>query len=292
MKERIVALFRETEQAKINGSADSAEKRKLRKDLERGLKVLERQGVLTMTGLSLLRRAGNEPSAPPGHRIVEWQVVASNAMSGPAVGDTGERQPMGIASSEIPASEYQAVNPIYILFFGLLFTALWTFLATKKLDPGTPAKFGLGILQLGVGFGVFWWGAQNADARGMSSMLYLLVGWMLITTGELCLSPVGLSMVTKLAPTRMVSTVMGGWFLATAFSNLLAAVIATFTAVGHGAQGVQVVPPPRDTVNTYGDVLGLLALVAIGAALGCLALSPLLNRWIRPAALDQELGTR
>jgi POT family proton-dependent oligopeptide transporter len=122
----------------------------------------------------------------------------------------------------------------------------------------------------------------------MSSMHYLLLGWVLITTGELCLSPVGLSMITKLSPTRMVSTVMGGWFLATAFSNLLAALIATLTAVGEGGDGVQVIPPPKDTVHVYGDVLGLLALVAMGAAVLCLALSPILTRWMRPDESDEE----
>ena len=81
-------------------------------------------------------------------------------------------------------------------------------------------KFALGLLQLGLGFGALWYGAQKADARGMVAVSWLLLGYLLHTTGELCLSPVGLSMVTKLSPRRLVSTVMGAWFLATAFSRI------------------------------------------------------------------------
>ena len=104
----------------------------------------------------------------------------------------------------------------------------------RGLEPGTPVKFALGLLQLGLGFGAFWYGAQSADDRGMVALVWLFIGYLLQTTGELCLSPVGLSMITKLSPAFLVSTVMGMWFLATAFSQFLAAIIAQFTGVGHG----------------------------------------------------------
>ena len=90
-------------------------------------------------------------------------------------------------------------------------------------------------------------------------------------------------MVTKLSPARLVSTVMGAWFLATAFSNYLAAIIAKFTGVGHG-HGGQVVPPPVDTVNTYGDVFGIVGLTAIGSAVLLFFLSPVLKKWMHPEA--------
>ena len=166
-----------------------------------------------------------------------------------------------------------------------MFTALWGFLAARKLDPSAAVKFALGILQLGLGFGVFYLGAEAANARGMSQMHFFLLGFLLITTGELCLSPVGLSMITKLSPTHLVSTIMGGFFLATAFSNLLAGIIAKFTSVGHGGGGAQVIPPPIETTSTYGDMLGVLSLVAIGAAVICFALSPWLTKWMHA---DQE----
>ncbi|HBQ19338.1 MAG TPA: MFS transporter, partial [Myxococcales bacterium] len=113
---------------------------------------------------------------------------------------------------------------------------------------------------------VFYWGAEHANERGMSSMAYLLIGWLFVTTGELFSSPVGLSMVTKLSPGRLVSSIMGGWFLATAFSNYLAAVIATFTGVSHGEEGLQFIPSPMETAETYGDVFGIIGVTALGAA--------------------------
>jgi len=201
---------------------------------------------------------------------IDWQVSESN------VG-------MGIAPRirEIPASTFQAVNPIYILAFGLAFTALWAVLGRLGLEPSTPVKFALGLVQLGLGFGVFWYGAQSADARGMVGLSVLFVGYLLHTTGELCLSPVGLSMVTRLSPANLVSTVMGAWFLATAFSQFLAAIIAQFTGVGHGeGNGEGGIPIPKDTVQVYGGVFGKIAIAALISALICFLLAPLLKRWM------------
>ena len=203
---------------------------------------------------------------------IDWKVAEDN------VG-------MGVARrvDEIPASTLQAVNPIFILLFGLALTMLWTFLANRQREPSTPVKFAFGLLQLGLGFGAIWYGAATADERGMVALGWLLLGYLLHTTGELCLSPVGLSMVTKLSPARLVSTVMGTWFLATAFSQFLASIIAQFTGVSHGgADGEVGIPPPIETVSVYGGVFGKIAISAIVSALVCFALAPLLTRWMHP----------
>ena len=198
---------------------------------------------------------------------VDWQVTKEN------IG-------MGIGGAEIPASIFQAANPIFILIFGLVFTGLWSFLAVRHKDPSIPVKFSLGLFQLGLGFLALWYGATIADPRGMVNMVWLLVGYLLHTTGELCLSPVGLSMVVKLSPSRMVSTIMGAWFLAMAFSNYLASMIASFTGVSHGSGEEQIIPPPIETVHVYGDIFGKIALTAMVSALICFILSPLLKRWM------------
>ena len=112
---------------------------------------------------------------------IKWKVADDN------VGMSVARR-----ANEIPASAFQAVNPIYILLFGLAFSALWTFLGTHGLEPSTPFKFALGLLQLGLGFVALWYGARVADARGMVGVEWLLLAYLLHTTGELCLSPVGL----------------------------------------------------------------------------------------------------
>ena len=109
-------------------------------------------------------------------------------------------------------------------------------------------------------------------------MYWLLLMYLLLTTGELCLSPVGLSMVTKLSPARLVSTVMGSWFLATAFSQFLAAIIAQFAAVDTGDG--KVVPIPAETVDIYGDVYQLVAIMALVSGGICLLMSPLLKKWM------------
>ncbi len=190
-----------------------------------------------------------------------------------------EHAGMTIGGKETPASVFQAVNPICILTFGLAFSALWGFLGKRKMEPSTAVKFGFGLFQLGLGFAAFWWGAQQSDSRGMTSMIWLILGYTLHTTGELCLSPVGLSMVTRLSPVRIVSTVMGGWFLATAFSNLLAAVIAQLTGGEHGDGDAGTLPPPIESVNVYGDVFGQIAIYACAAAVLVWLLSPILKKW-------------
>ena len=186
---------------------------------------------------------------------------------------------MGIGGSEIKATIFQAANPIFILVFGLVLTGLWAFLGPRGWEPNTAVKFALGLLQLGLGFGAFWYGTHTADSRGMVGMSWLLLGYLLQTTGELCLSPVGLSMVTKLSPKRIVSTVMGAWFLATAFSSYLAGVIASFTGIEAAAGESNGIPVPIETVGIYGEVFGKIAIAAIVSAISLFALAPLLNRW-------------
>jgi POT family proton-dependent oligopeptide transporter len=152
----------------------------------------------------------------------------------------------------------------------------WLWGALGRRDPSAGVKFALGLLQLAGGFACFWIGASQADGNGMVAMEWLLLGYLLQTTGELCLSPVGLSLVTKLAPAAIVSTIMGAWFLATAFSHFLAAAIATLTGVKDGGDGAAI-PPPTDTVGVYGDVFGGIALAAAVAGVLLLLLSPWLK---------------
>jgi proton-dependent oligopeptide transporter, POT family len=219
--------------------------------------------LFTLTHLDRLRK-DNKPDF-----TIDWSVSEDN------VG-------MGIAdrNNELAASTFQAVNPIFILVFGLLFTALWSYLGNRGIEPTTPFKFSLGLIQLGLGFAAFWIGANSADERGMVAVSWLLLGYMFQTTGELCVSPVGLSMITKLAPRVLVSTVMGSWFLATALSQYLAAIISQFTGVSHGEGAEKTVPPPIDTVHIYGGVFQNIAIAAVVAGVVCLILAPILQRWM------------
>ncbi len=224
-----------------------------------------------MINLTVLTKARDAKKADAEKTKVQWSVDSD---------DVG----MGVEGSEIPASTFQSVNPICIMIMGLVFTMLWGFLGKRKLEPSTTFKFALGLAQLSLGFVAIWWGAQHCDERGMVSAKWLLICFFLHTTGELCLSPVGLSMVTRLSPTRLVSTVMGAWFLATALSNYLAAVIAAFTQVGLNGDGEQVIPVPLETVDIYGTVFRQIAIAAAVSALICFLLVPLLNKWMHEEA--------
>ncbi|MDP6557593.1 MAG: peptide MFS transporter [Pirellulaceae bacterium] len=215
--------------------------------------------------MDALTKWRNENEDNPGFTI-QWTVV-----------DTNQGMEIAERVDEIPASTFQSVNPIFILVFGLVFAWLWTSLG--RFEPSAPFKFALGLLQLGIGFLAFWYGAQTANDRGMVGLEWLFVGYLFHTTGELCLSPVGLSMMTRLSPKRLGSTVMGTWFLATAFSQYLAAIISQFTGISHGG-GEDTIPIPLESVNVYGDVFWSIAIASMVSALICFALVPLMKMWM------------
>ena len=229
--------------------------------------------IFTLDSLTKLRKEQDDPNFE-----IDWKVTESNVGMG-----------IGSRDHELPASTFQSVNAIYILILGLVFTTLWTYLGSRGWEPSTPVKFSLGLLQLGLGFGAFWLGAQYSSERGMVAVVWLLLGYLLHTTGELCLSPVGLSMVVKLSPKILVSTVMGMWFLATAFSQYLAGMIAMLTSAesnGGDASSAQTIPIPIESVHVYGDLYLKIAIASIISALICFALSPLLKYWMHE---DKEL---
>lgn len=123
-----------------------------------------------------------------------------------------------------PASWLQSINPLFIVIFAPLIGSLWVFLNNRQ--PSIPAKFGLGLLLLGVGFLVMAWAASYASEDYLVSPAWLVVTYFFHTIGELCLSPVGLSSVTKLSPKRFVGQMMGIWFMGSALGNLIAGLLA------------------------------------------------------------------
>ena len=126
----------------------------------------------------------------------------------------------------MPASWLQSINPIFIIIFAPIFGWLWTWLASRNANPSIPVKFALGLLGLSAGFFVLAWGAANASNENLVSPAWLIVTYFLHTVGELCLSPVGLSSITKLAPRGRVGQMMGIWFIAASLGNLFAGLVA------------------------------------------------------------------
>lgn len=127
---------------------------------------------------------------------------------------------------KIPAGWFQSLNPFYIVVLAPIFAAFWVRLAKSQLDPSMPAKFAFGLIILGLGFLIMVGAAKLVVAGNQAAPYWLILTYLLHTMGELCLSPVGLSSVTKLAPKRFVGQMMGIWFLATSLGNLMAGLLA------------------------------------------------------------------
>ncbi len=131
------------------------------------------------------------------------------------------------------ASQTNAINPFYIVLLAIPFSWIWTKLGALNKNPNTPMKFALGIFQLGVGFLIFASTAHFIDENGKVPFLFVFLGYFLITTGELFLSPIGLSKVTELAPKKIAAFIMGVWFLSSTFAHYISGVIAKLTTTGN-----------------------------------------------------------
>jgi len=186
-----------------------------------------------------------------------------------------------IDTGNIPASVFQSINPIYIILFAPLFAALWQFLGKRGLEPSAPAKFALALFQVGAGFLIFAWGAQSVGMAAMTPVIFLFLIYLLHTTGELCLSPVGLSAMNRLAPGFMASLIMGAWFYMTAVGSFVAGKIGEATGGESGEMSKEL------TLSIYSQI-GWIA-IAVGVVV--LALSPLVKKWMHLDTLgDDNVG--
>jgi POT family proton-dependent oligopeptide transporter len=133
---------------------------------------------------------------------------------------------LGFFKFVIPTGWFQSLGPVFIISLAPVMASLWVALNRRSLNPSLPAKFGLGLILLSAGFAVMAGAARLVAAGHKVWPTWLIATYLLHTFGELCVSPVGLSSVTKLAPRRLVGQMMGIWFLATSLGNLIAGLIA------------------------------------------------------------------
>lgn len=182
--------------------------------------------------------------------------------------------------SGVSASVFQSLNAIYIVLLAPLFAWLWTTLGRKGLEPSAPAKFGLGIVQLGIGFLVLVAGSAAAG-DSMVPVLFIFLIYLFHTTGELCLSPVGLSAMNRLAPVHLASLIMGTWFFASATGNFAAGLISAATgseaASGEGAG--------REVVMAVYSQIGW---IAIGVGIAVVVISPLIKKLMHLDSLRDD----
>jgi proton-dependent oligopeptide transporter, POT family len=194
-----------------------------------------------------------------------------------------DRNMLGI---DVPAATFQSINPIYIILLAPLFAWLWTMLGRRGLEPSAPAKFGLAMIQLGAGFLVLVAGAYAFGLENATPVIFIFLIYLLHTTGELCLSPVGLSAMNRLAPAHMASLIMGTWFFASATGNFAAGLIAAATGSGdlEGESGAA-----KEIVL---DVYSTVGWVAVGVGVVVILLAPFVKRLMHLETLrdDDELA--
>ncbi len=181
----------------------------------------------------------------------------------------------------VPAGIFQSINPIYIILLAPLFAGLWQWLGAKGREPSAPAKFGLALAQMGFANLVLVWGAEAYGIAAMTPVILVFAYYFFATTAELCLSPVGLSAMNRLAPKHLASLIMGAWFYMTAVGNFVAGKIGEAT----GGEGGEL------TKQGLLDIYELFGWVAIGAAVAVLIVSPVVKKWMHLDTLrDDDLA--
>jgi Dipeptide/tripeptide permease len=214
--------------------------------------------------------------------------ITSQATSflGIPVGSAAQLQAAGIQpanwwswiDTSMTASQTQSFNAGFILIFAPIFAALWAFLGSRKIDPNPVVKFGLGIIQVGLGFLVIVWGVQSGlvDEQFRTPLVLLALLYMLHTTGELFLSPVGLSEITKLSVASVVSFMMAVWFMASAIAHYVGGMIAGMA--GTETVGGQVLDPGA-ALATSMKVFNQLGWWGVGIGLAFIVASFFIAKW-------------
>ncbi len=181
---------------------------------------------------------------------------------------------------EVPASMFQSLNAGFIFTIAPLFAMLWIALAKRNMEPSTPIKFSIGIILVGLGFLALVYGMRSSEGL-QTGVFWIILIYLLHTLGELCLSPVGLSSVTKLSPQRIVGFMMGMWFFASAAGNYVAGLIARATA--SDSSGVSNDVFDLTQKQSFMDVYTDVGLMAIGCGIFLAILTPILKKLMHGA---------
>lgn len=161
---------------------------------------------------------------------------------------------------EVPATWFQNINPIAILIFAPIFSVLWLKLDAMKFNPRTPVKFAIGLFLGALAFWIMTYASNAAEGGNLVSPMWLVIVYVVLTLGELMLSPIGLSMITKLAPTKLVSVVMGLWMASFAAGNYIAGMLESI-------------------LHKYDfQLYPFITMIMLGSGIALLVLSPFLNK--------------
>ncbi len=246
------------------------------------------QGLLLVTGLAMLAytlfEAFKLPREPRERMFAMLFLVALNPLFWGVYEQGGGSLNLYtekfVDRGGVPTSLFQSINPIYIVLLAPLFAGLWQWLGKKGLEPSTPAKFGIALTQVGLSFLVFVWGAESVGMAAMTPVFYVFLIYLLQTTAELCLSPVGVSAMARLAPLHLASFVMGAWFYMSAVGNFVAGKIGEATGGEGGEMSKEL------TLAIYTK----LGWITIGVSVLVLAVSPIVKRWMHIGTLEDRVG--
>ena len=203
--------------------------------------------------------------------------------------------------SFLSAEQTNAINPFFIIIFAIIFSYMWTYLSKIGKNPYTPIKYGLGLMQLALGFLIFAVSARFIDNQALTPFLFLVGGYLFVSTGELFLSPVGLSKLTELATKQVASFMMGVWFLSAAFGHYIAGIIAKLTisedntniaeqdiflggfvefVTGLTPEGIAGAGESMQTLFGYTAVFTQIAVIAFALGVVAFLLTPFLRKWM------------
>ncbi len=178
----------------------------------------------------------------------------------------------------VSAGFFQSLNPMFVILLAPFFSILWLSLGKIGKEPSTPFKFSMGLIFLALGFFQLWISKYFASSEAMVSVSFLVLAYFWHTAGELCLSPVGLSMVSKMSPRHLSGVMMGTWFLASSFSHHLGGIISKLTSIqknyGENANSIL-------GLEIYTNVFFQIGCVASISALAMLLLSPIIQKWMK-----------
>ncbi len=181
---------------------------------------------------------------------------------------------------EVPASMFQSLNAGFIFTIAPLFALLWIALAKRNMEPSTPIKFSIGIILVGLGFLSLVYGMKSSEGL-QTGVFWIILIYFLHTLGELCLSPVGLSSVTKLSPQRIVGFMMGMWFFASAAGNYVAGLIAKATASESSGNSSEIFDSIQK--QSFMDVYTDVGVIAIGCGILLAVITPILKKLMHGA---------
>ena len=171
-----------------------------------------------------------------------------------------------------PNGVNNSANSLFVIIFASLLGVFWIWMNSRKIEPNTIVKFGLAFIFLALGFYVFYYTKFFADVNGRTSLNLFTFGWFIITFGELCLSPIGMSIMTKLSPQKTQAVLMGMWFLASAYGQYFAGLLgANIASASEKATNLE-------KLNIYADGYKQLAIYALILGVILIIISPLVKK--------------